>query len=289
VQKMVRSSQPPVENAALNGVKIAESPPFAVLASFQIERAGQLVRIVDDDGSAYEGQVLDVAFAGNQAEAIKAAPPVAANTGVPAGSANALQQRSAASNLLAPRNGYVDVQANFGELPPNTAASGLAQNQAPSSGAQAFSASVGTDQAVTASGGFAFQVSGLSRKLNQNVTIVGSCIAVPPQIYALAAGNLSNAAQAPAGPGGNVNLQTPAARPPASQSQNTVDNNSANYANTQNAQALQYSQAFQNGVALQNSQAPQNMVAAGQLWRVTGLVQIGATNRFDLDAAAVQP
>ena len=66
-------------------------------------------------------------------------------------------------------------------------------------------------------------------------------------------------------------LATSSARPPASQSQNMLDNNAFNYSNFQN---------------IQNTQ---NAAFPGQFWRVTGQVQIGPSNRFDLDAATAAP
>jgi hypothetical protein len=121
--------------------------------------------------------------------------------------------------------------------------------------------------------GFAFQVSGLNRKLNQNVTIVGNCSNVPlPTGNFANGGNLSNQSQALAGANTALQNTSPAlARPPASQSPNMLDNNAFNYRN------------------FQNTQNTQNAVFPGQFWRVTGQVQIGPSNRFDLDAATATP
>jgi hypothetical protein len=38
-----------------------------------------------------------------------------------------------------------------------------------------------------------------------------------------------------------------------------------------------------------NSANLQNMNSITRFWRVTGEVQVGASNRFNLDAASVQP
>jgi len=271
-QQMVRSEPPPAQNALVGGVKAMELP-FVVLASFQIERTGQQVRIVDADGSAYEGLVVNPGLLANLQEADKARRQAIGNGGARNAGADALQQGVSNGNFQAQSNGYVNEQANAGELPSNTAAYDIAQYQASSINKDAFSNLAILDQAGVGSG-FAFQVSGLNRRLNQNVTVIGSCIAAPVSILAGLNGvYMSNQGQALNGVGGTLgNAQaSPAAGPPASQTQNLLDNSNVNYKNTQNGMALQ------------------NGVFAGQFWRVTGQVQVGATNRFDLDAATLQP
>jgi hypothetical protein len=201
---MVRSEPPASQNTLPARASSAKPPSSEVLASFQIERTGQQVRIVDADGSAYEGQVLgtnQVSFPG--AADLKLAAPQ------PAGAAS----------------------------------------------------------------GFAFQVSGLNRKLNQNVTILGNCSNVPlPMGNSFTGGNMSNQSQALAGANtATQNASAPLARPPASQSQNMLDNSAFNYSN------------------LQNTQNTQNAAFPAQFWRVTGQVQVGPSNRFDLDAATAAP
>jgi hypothetical protein len=270
-QRMIRSELPPGQSALVNTDKKIELelPSSGVLASFQIERAGQQVRIVDADGSDYEGRVVNP----EQLEKLQAADLVerlaAKDAAVPPGAANAPQQNAYFGNIAAQKNGYVDAQANAGELPPKTAIYGnAAQNQAASPGTD-LNKLAGTPQAGDGSG-FAFQVSGLNRKLNQSVSIVGSCINVPyPQGASLADGNLSNQFQTFAGMNAALKNSTTPVRPPASQSQNILDSNAVNYKNS--------------------AQNAQNAAPAGQFWRVSGQVQIGPSNRFNLDAATVPP
>jgi len=283
-QRMVRSGPPPGQEAPAGSVKDRESPQVAVLASFQIERAGQQVRILDADGSAYEGQVVDPGLLAGLQETGQALRQAAANQGARAAAANALQQEVSNGNFQPQSNVYVNEQANAGELPSNMANNAAVQFQFSSPGMQALW-SLDNLQQAGAGSGFAFQVSGLNRKLNQNVTVIGTCIAVPLQVVAggMVGGGfngfyLSNQAQARNGAAANMgNGQTPPAQPPAGQSQNLIDNGNVNNNITQNGQAMQ------------NGQALQNVLSAGQFWRVTAQVQIGATNRFGLDAATFQP
>jgi hypothetical protein len=270
-QQMVRSGPPPAQNAAASGVRAMDSP-FVVLASFQIERTGQQVRIVDADGSAYEGLVVEPGLLASLQEANLALRQAVGNTGARSAGADALQQGVSNGNFQAQSNGYVNLQAKAGELPPNTAAYDIAQYQASSINKDALSNLALLDQAGVGSG-FAFQVSGLNRRLNQNVTVIGTCIAAPVSILAGLNGvYMSNQGQALNSVDVTQrNQQTAAAGPPASQAQNLIDNSNVNYRN------------------IQNGQAAQNSVIAGQFWRVTGQVQVGAANRFDLDAATLQP
>lgn len=268
---MFRSELPPAQNALADSVKKIETPSSQVLASFQIERTGELVRIVDADGSDYEGRVVTPELLDKLQAADLAERRAAKDAGVPPGAANAAgvaQQNAYSGNVAAQKNGYVDAQANAGELPPKSAIyDNAAQIQAPAPGAD-LAKLAGAPQAGDGSG-FAFQVSGLNRKLNQSVTIVGSCINVPLQPGAsLAGGNLSNQSQILAGNYEALKNAAPAlVRPPASQNQNFLDNNNVNY---------------KNNAANASGAAP-----AGPFWRVTGQVQIGPSNRFNLDAATV--
>ena len=244
--------------------------PSEVLASFQIERRGQQVRIVEADGSDYEGQVVDPEALNRLQAADLANQMVLQNTAAPKSTSNAAQEIASGQNFQALRNGgYVDAQANSGELPPRTSNyDNLAQNGALSPGANGLNLAGG--QLAGAGNGFAFQVSGLNRKLNQSVTIVGSCVNAPlASNYSLAAGNLSNQLQARAGANVTMeNSQAPAVRPPASQSQNILEGNNFNYGNVQ---------------------MTQNAALPGQFWRVTAQVQVGPTNHFNLDAASIPP
>jgi hypothetical protein len=268
-QQMVRSDLPPPQNAPMDRVNNIESRSSEILASFQIQRTGQQVRIVDADGSDYEGQVLEPALLQRMQTAAQANRPAAKAMAAPPGAANAVQQRIVGGNFQGQRNGYLDAQASAGELPPRTAIDNeAAQNQVSSPGAAG--AQLSGQQQTGAGSGFAFQVSGLNRRLNQNVTILGNCSTAPLPISGfVTAGNLSNQSQARAGSSGVMdNLQVAPARPPASQSQNNFDNNNLNYRSNQNIQ---------------------NAAFTGQSWRVTGQVQIGPSNYFDLDAATVPP
>jgi hypothetical protein len=257
-----------------------ESPPSEVLASFQIQRTGQQVRIVDADGSDYEGQVVEPVIVGQaeqmsplqqrmQTASQQATLPAGKDTAGPAGTANATQRKISGGNSQAQRNGSVNSQANAGELQFRTADNDtVEQNQASATGVEG--AILAGEQQAGAGSGFAFQVSGLNRRLNQAVTIIGNCSNVLlPISGSLTAGNLSNQNQARAGANGvMVNSPAPLARPAGSQSQNNFDGSNLYYkgnANTQNA-------------------AP-----AGQVWRVTGQVQIGPTTHFGLDDSTVTP
>jgi hypothetical protein len=254
-QQMVRSQPPSLQNAPTQSAKAVESQPFEVLTSFQIERAGQQVRIVDADGSAYEGQVVNPEMLTGLQAARQAA---------------AAQEKAAAGNFQSQGSTYANAQANTAEAPPQSPNyDGVALNQAQSPGAPGYSSLALIQQAGVGSG-FAFQVSGLNRRLNQSVTVLGSCIAVPlAPGNSLNGGNLSNQSQSQAGADAATrNALTAPSQYPAGQIQNQVDNSNVNYRNTQ---------AFQNA-------AP-----AGQFWRVSGQVQVGPTNRFDLDATAILP
>ena len=59
--------------------------------------------------------------------------------------------------------------------------------------------------------------------------------------------------------------------------------------NQNNAPPPPASPYAQNAQNMQNSQNSQIRVLPGLFWRVTGQVQIGASNRFNLEAATVQP
>jgi len=267
-QHMARLEPPLGQNAPVNNEKKIEAPSAGVLALFQIERTGEQVRIVDADGSAYEGRVVTPETLDKLQAADLVERRAAKDAGIPPGAANAAQQNFYSGNLAGQRNGYVDAQANATELPPKTANyDNAARNQVSAAGTDLLK-SAGPQQAGDA-GGFAFQVSGLNRKLNQPVTIVGSCINVALQPGASpAGGNLSNQFQTFAGVNAALkNATTTPARAPASQSQNFLDSNMANFNN--------------------NAQNAQNAAPAGQFWRVTGQVQIGPSNRFNLDAATV--
>jgi hypothetical protein len=266
-QQMVRSDLPLAQNAPGNPVENSQSLPSEVLASFQIQRTGQQVRIVDADGSEYEGQVVEPALFQRMQTAAQADRLAMKDLSVPPGAANAAQQGVPGGNVVA-QNGYVNIQAGAGELPPRTANyADAAQNQFSSSVAE--EAKLAGSQQAGLGGGFAFQVSGLNRRLNQNLTITGNCMNMPLPISGSLAGNLSNQFQSRAG--SNVameNSQATPAQPPASQLQNGFANNNLNYISNQN---------------IQNGAVP------GQIWRVTGQVQIGPANHFDLDAATVPP
>jgi hypothetical protein len=251
---MVRTDEPMLANYVATG--------SVVLTSFQIERAGAQVRIVDADGSVYEGTVVNPetpspAQAGELAEKRVAMQ----NQIAPQEAAKA--ERRAAQDAGVLVGGLTKAEANSASLVP------APLNQALYLGVDVSNA-VAVQQAVAGSG-FAFQVVGLNRKLNQNVTITGNCInALLPAGGFVASGNLSNQSQTP--PVAQAAVQNlpapPAAQPPTGQMKALRQNNSGNNANIQNAQ---------------------NAVSPAQLWRVTGQVQLGPDTRFNLEAASAPP
>jgi hypothetical protein len=258
---MVRSEPASAQNAPVNGVNNIQSPPPEVLASFQIERTGQQVRIVDADGSAYEGQVV-----GPELFSSLQAARQATGAGAPAGAASPALESAFSSNFQAQSNGNPQVQSPAGQLPPRTAIVNAGRDQVSSSATEG--SQLAGPQSEGDGSGFAFQVSGLNLKLNQSVTITGNCVAAPlPAGGYLAGGNLSNQSQAMAG-ATMRNSQTPSLPPPGGQAQALFGNSNVNNRNTQNTQ---------------------DAAPAGQFWRVTGQVQIGPANRFDLDAATSLP
>jgi len=269
-QQMVRSA-PLAQNAVRNAVKSVnsvESPPVDVLASFQIERNGQQVRIVDADGSLYVGQVVDPALLAGAQAARLAGLLSNGYANAAQGAANLAQQIASVNNSQA-LNDAQNVQPSAGGSPPKAANNNADKDQYQSAALEALLNLQSLQQAGVGSG-FAFQVSGLNRKLNQSVSVTGSCIEVPLQTITFS--NAANQSQAPVG--ANVAAANSLPRQqqsPYTQSQNIIDGNSVNFRNTQNTEAFQ------------------NAASAGQFWRVTGQVQVGPTNHFDLDAAAVLP
>jgi hypothetical protein len=273
-QQMSRFEPLPAEGAVAQSERRMQPASSAVLAAFQIERTGEQVRIVEADGSAYEGRVvspetLDQLQAASMTErkAAKDAgiPPVVAN----AAPQNAPPQNANFGNLAAQNNSNANAQANAGGLPPGAANfENAARNQASSSAGDALKLA-GPQQAGDG-GGFAFQVSGLNRKLNQPVSISGTCLPVLLQQGAtVIGGNISNQSQTLAG--ANAAMKSAPA----------AGNNIVNYNNI-----VQNPSNVQN---VQNVQNAQNAAAPGQFWRVSGQVQIGPSNRFNLDAATAQP
>ncbi len=228
---------------------------------------------MDADGSAYEGRVvapemlaqLQAGLAENRAAKDLGVPPGAATKAVPQ---NAPQGSNFARSPGAPIYGPANAPAKGGELLAGTANfDSAARNQAGAS-----QSNLAVTQPAGDGSGFAFQVSGLNRKLNQTVNIIGSCAPTLPPQGAVAGGGIFSNNQSPAASNGNnlVNNQNNAAAAPASP----------------------FAQNAQNALNLQNSLNQQNaqiMVLSDRFWRVTGQVQIGASNRFNLDAATVPP
>jgi uncharacterized membrane protein YgcG len=269
-QRMVRSA-PSAQNAVENAVKSinsVESPPVEVLAAFQIERNGQQVRIVDADGSLYVGQVVDPALLASAQAARRAGLLSNGYANAAQGAADLAQQNASPNNFQA-LNEAQNVQASAGGSLPKAANNNADKDQTQSSALEALMNLQGLQQTGVGSG-FAFQVSGLNRKLNQSVSFTGSCIEVPLQTVAFS--NAANQPQAPVeGNVASANSLPRQQQSPSGQSQNIIDGNSVNFRNTQNTQTFQ------------------NTASAGQFWRVTGRVQVGATNHFDLDAAGILP
>ena len=226
---MVRSELALPQNAPVDRAKSIESPSSQVLASFQIQRTGQQVRIVDADGSDYEGQVVESVIVGLAEkksplqQRMQTAPQqmtlsAGKDTAGQAGAASTAQGNISGGNSQALRNGSVNSPANAGESPLRPANNdAVAQNLVSATGVDG--ATLAGQQQTGAGSGFAFQVSGVSLRLNQAVTIIGNC--------------------------SNLYYQS--------------------NPNTQNA-------------------AP-----AGQIWRVTGQVQVGPATHFGLDASTVTP
>lgn len=284
-QQMARFEPLSAQGAVAQSDRRMQTPSSAVLATFQIERTGDQVRVVEADGSAYEGRVVSPEMLVQLQAASMAERQAAKDAGMSAGAANAAPQNAPpqyanSGNFAAQNNGNANVQANPGALPPGAANYGnAAQNQASSSGGEVFK-SAGPQQSGDG-GGFAFQVSGLNRKLNQPVSISGTCLpALLQQGVSVISGNFSNQFQALAGANAAMkSALAPAVRPPAGQPQApAAGNNIVNYNNI-----------AANPSNVQNAQNAQNTAAPGQFWRVTGQVQIGPSNRFNLDAATVQP
>ncbi len=294
-QQMARSE--PALRAPSERDREAKAPSSAVLATFQIERNGDQVRIVDADGSAYEGRVVapetpDQSQAGLAAR--RAAKDLSAAPAAPApAQPNAPQGNNFAVNLAAQSKGPVNAPANAAE--PRAAAANpdsFARNQV-----AANQSNLAGPQPAGDENGFAFQVNGLNRKLNQSVNIIGNCVPMPLLQNAnmdggnfVAGGNFSiqnSSNQIQAAPGAN-NAVVLSARPPAGQSLAASNvNNIVNYQNIAPPPAA--SPAVQNAQNGLNSANLQNMNSIARSWRVTGEVQVGASNRFNLDASTVQP
>jgi hypothetical protein len=296
-QQMARSG--PASRAPAERGREAKAPSSAVLVTFQIERNGDQVRIVDADGSAYEGRVvapemLDQLQADlkerRAAKDLSVAPAAAA----PAQPIAPQGKNSFAGNLGAPGNGPVNAPASAAEPRAAAAANNdsFAQNNA-----NASQSNLAVTPPAGDENGFAFQVNGLNRKLNQPVNIIGNCAPMPLlQTVSIAGGNFmtggnfsnqnsSNQIQAVAGANNAVVLP---ALPLAGQSQPA--SNSGNLVNYQNiAPPPPASPSVQNAQNMLNSANLQNMNSITRFWRVTGEVQVGASNRFNLDAASVQP
>lgn len=223
-QHMVRSDL--TADKVNSAAKKTGAPLSEVLASFQIERNGQQIRILDADGSIYQGQVADQVV---------------------------VEKAASANNFGVANNG------NAGGPASNGSQLNFAQMQ------------------DTLMGGFNFQVSGVNRSLNQTVTLTGSFFSAPLQQYANALGNGGALNLSPAQNG----LQTAnALTAPAQNQQQWAANNYQNVNVNVNNNSGQ--QNFNNG-------GQQNGMARVQVWRVTGRVQVGPTNQFDLDAVTLQP
>jgi hypothetical protein len=268
-RQMVRSQSALAQNPAGN-FKDLSAPAPEVLSSFQIERNGQQVRIVDADGSDYVGQVVDAAqLAAAQSVGERSRQAFNIVT-TPPGAANAAKLSPPADTTVAGANSPIgNIQANAPASQSSAPSyAGAAQNQVAASNAVLLSQNSSSQSGEA--NGFAFQVSGMNRKLNQNVTVYGNLVnltqpADAPVFASVPSNQLQQQSAANAITQNNVIVQAP---PPANQTQNSFQNgnfNNSNILNTQNA-------AF-----------------PGQFWRVTGQVQVGPSNRFDLDAATPAP
>ena len=240
-QRLVRSDLSSVQSDSLvaGANKKLNSPPAGVLASFQIERSGQQVRVVDADGSGYLGLVVEAVVPGKSQLAEKEVAVTRAFE-PPRGAVGAAQNAGA---LMVENNVQANGIANASQpVSQSLALDAARQNQAPAYPAPGFSGlaqpSAAPPQQAGLIGGFTFQVSGMNRKLRQNVTVTGDFFSAPvPYPGQLMLGDTSNQAQS------NVS----------------------------------------------NNYMGQNAAPKGQFWRVTGKVQIGQANQFDLDAITLQP
>ena len=240
-QRLVRSdlSSAQSDSPVAGAYKKLNSPPPGVLASFQIERSGQQVRVVDADGSVYLGLVVNAVVLGKP-QLAEQKVPITRAFAPPRGAVDAVQNSGA---LMAENNVQANGIANAGEPTSKSFALDSArQNQAQAYPAPAFGglaqSSAAPPQQAGLIGGFTFQVSGMNRKLRQNVTVTGDFFSAPvPYPGQLMLGDSSNQPQS--------------------------------YAN--------------------NNSMAQNAAPKVRVWRVTGKVQIGGTNQFDLDAVTLQP
>jgi hypothetical protein len=200
----------------------APGPAPDVLAAFRIQRTGDTVQVVDQDGSVYSGYVMTPLQA-----AIRKTATLSAG-------------RSAAGTES------FDGGGGFGG----------GQNQAP-----AAKAAVTQNQLSSLVNGFSFRVSGLSRRLNENVTFTG---------------NIPSTA--------NPNSAIAWRR----QFQNAT---SANNTTAQNVHAVGgYVLLSNQSQALgQDYLTTQDNRAVNQNIRLTGAVQIGPSNQFNVEAVPVQP
>jgi hypothetical protein len=89
-----RFVQVPPEVKAKDALAVREAASPAVLASFQVEQAGQVLRITDSDGSIYTGS-LELANAARRTRAARADAPAA--TFAARAPARALEQETASS------------------------------------------------------------------------------------------------------------------------------------------------------------------------------------------------
>jgi hypothetical protein len=267
---MVRSQSALAQNPAINFRNLSVPSP-EVLSSFQIERNGQQVRIVDADGSDYVGQVVDaaqLAVAQSVGERSRQAFNIVTT---PPGAANAAKPSPAAATTVADAKDLQSRPLNY---------AGAGQNQVAASNAL-LSSQTSSPQSGEADS-FAFQVSGMNRKLNQNVTVLGNFVNITqpadaPVNVTIPSNQLQQQSAANAITLNNATSQAP---PPASQTQNNLQISSPN--------SLQ--NTSQNGnFSNSNFINTQNGAFPGQFWRVTGQVQVGPSNRFDLDAATPAP
>jgi hypothetical protein len=259
----------PLDKAAANRAAVQKdnvaSAVSDILATFQIERTGQQVRIVDADGSVYNGSVLgaDVLAkmplqnkmeTANNSQAYPQAGTYNNNSAPLANNANILQMQ---------KEGYAGNLANSGQMPQNIYNNVQTQNSqaAPNAATLGVPRKAGDAASSVPANFFTFQVNGTNRKLNQNVTVTGTCTVAPVQNFKYAIGNISQLYDRAA-----LNAPAPAGSPQAGyNNQSYSDGNAVNLKNAQNAQA------------------------SPLLWHVTGQVQVGPSNHFDLDASVVQP
>ena len=159
-------------NAAENYRRNFQSPPTPrVLSQFEVRRDGDRVVVVDEDGSVYEGQVIEVATLAAEQQRQRVAAPFAGGTGQVARAARSERE---AVNLVQ-RNLGVQSGVSQNAAFQNAAAQNVnASNLAAQTFAGALFASPNAAPAGGGeSGGFYFRATGVNRSSSERVVFTG--------------------------------------------------------------------------------------------------------------------